>query len=82
SLVRLLSHADPLLQEHGVTTLLNLSICDDNKATIVEAGAIRPLVHALKSAASPTARENAVCALLWLSQLDGASAVALAPSRC
>jgi|UniRef100_A0A804RJY4 hypothetical protein len=82
SLVWLLSHADPLLQEHGVTALLNLSICDENKATIVEAGAIRPLVHALKSAASPAARENAACALLRLSQLDGASAAALAPSRC
>jgi hypothetical protein len=27
-LVQLLSHADPLLQEHDVTVLLNLSICD------------------------------------------------------
>jgi hypothetical protein len=76
-LVKLLSHADPLLQEHGVTALLNLSICDENKATIVEAGAIRPLVQALKSAASPAARENAACALLRLSQLDGAAAAAI-----
>jgi hypothetical protein len=76
-LVRLLAHADPLLQEHGVTALLNLSLCDENKATIIEAGAIRPLVRALKSAASPAARENAACALLRLSQLDGASAAAI-----
>ena len=76
-LVKLLLHADPLLQEHGVTALLNLSICDENKATIVEAGAIRPLVQALKSAASPAARENAACALLRLSQLDGAAAAAI-----
>ena len=76
-LVKLLSHADPLLQEHGVTALLNLSLCDENKATIVEAGAIRPLVQALKSAASPAARENAACALLRLSQLDGAAAAAI-----
>lgn len=76
-LVALLSHADPLLQEHGVTALLNLSICDENKAAIVEAGAIRPLVRALKSAASPAARENAACALLRLSQLDGAAAAAV-----
>jgi len=68
-LVKLLSHADPLLQEHGVTALLNLSLCDENKATIVEAGAIRPLVQALKSAASPAARENAACALLRLAEL-------------
>jgi hypothetical protein len=76
-LVRLLAHADPLLQEHGVTALLNLSLCDENKAAIIEAGAIRPLVRALKSAASPAARENAACALLRLSQLDGASAAAI-----
>ncbi|VAH44277.1 unnamed protein product [Triticum turgidum subsp. durum] len=76
-LVALLSHADPLLQEHGVTALLNLSICDENKAIMVEAGAIRPLVRALKSAASPAARENAACALLRLSQLDGAAAAAV-----
>jgi hypothetical protein len=76
-LVRLLSHADPLLQEHGVTALLNLSICDGNKAAIAAAGAVRPLVHALKSAASPAARENAACALLRLAQLDGATAAAV-----
>ncbi|KAM0890623.1 hypothetical protein ACQ4PT_026910 [Festuca glaucescens] len=76
-LVALLSHADPVLQEHGITALLNLSICDDNKAAIVEAGAIRPLVRALKSAASPAARENAACALLRLAQLDGAAAAAV-----
>ena len=76
-LVKLLLHADPLLQEHGVTALLNLSICDENKATIVEAGAIRPLVQALKSAASPAARENAACALLRLAHLDGATAAVI-----
>ncbi|RLM56243.1 hypothetical protein C2845_PM10G19470 [Panicum miliaceum] len=76
-LVRLLSHADPLLQEHGVTALLNLSICDGNKAAIAAAGAVRPLVHALKSAASPAARENAACALLRLAQFDGATAAAV-----
>uniref|UniRef100_A0A8R7V3K9 protein-serine/threonine phosphatase n=2 Tax=Triticum urartu TaxID=4572 RepID=A0A8R7V3K9_TRIUA len=76
-LVSLLSHADPLVQEHGVTALLNLSICDENKAIMVEAGAIRPLVRALKSAASPAARENAACALLRLSQLDSTAAAAV-----
>lgn len=44
-LVKLLSHTDPMLLEHGVTTLLNLST-----------GAIRQLVHALKYVASPAAR--------------------------
>jgi hypothetical protein len=76
-LVALLSHPDPLLQEHGVTALLNLSLCDENKAAIVEAGAVRPLVRALKSAAWPAARENAACALLRLAQLDGSAAAAI-----
>jgi len=44
-LVRLLLHADPLLQEHGVTALLNLSICDGNKAAIAAVGAVRPLTR-------------------------------------
>ncbi|KAI4991397.1 hypothetical protein ZWY2020_039768 [Hordeum vulgare] len=76
-LVALLSHPDPLVQEHGVTALLNLSICHENKVIVVEAGAIPPLVRALKSAASLAARENAACALLRLSQLDGATAAAV-----
>ncbi|XP_073359957.1 U-box domain-containing protein 8-like [Aegilops tauschii subsp. strangulata] len=63
--------------ELGVTALLNLSICDENKAIMVEAGAIRPLVRALKSVASPAARESAACALLRLSQLDSAAAAAV-----
>ncbi|WOL11893.1 hypothetical protein Cni_G20657 [Canna indica] len=68
-LVALLSHADPQLQEHGVTALLNLAICDENKAPIAAAGAVRPLVVALRTG-TPTARENAACALLRLAQLD------------
>ncbi|OAY85834.1 U-box domain-containing protein 4 [Ananas comosus] len=72
-LVALLAHADPQLQEHGVTALLNLSLCDENKAAIAEAGAIRPLVRALKTG-TPAARENAAFALLRLAQLDGLSA--------
>ncbi|KAJ4755502.1 RING/U-box superfamily protein with ARM repeat domain-containing protein [Rhynchospora pubera] len=70
-LISLLSHQDPILQENGVTALLNLSLCDENKAPIAEAGAIRPLVRALKSGPTAAARENAACALLRLSQLDG-----------
>ncbi|KAG6490616.1 hypothetical protein ZIOFF_051924 [Zingiber officinale] len=68
-LVALLSHPDPLLQEHGVTAILNLSLCDENKAPIAAAGAIRPLVRALCTGTA-TARENAACALLRLAQLD------------
>lgn len=70
-LISLLSHQDPILQENGVTALLNLSLCDENKAPIAEAGAIRPLVRTLKSGPTAAARENAACALLRLSQLDG-----------
>lgn len=68
-LVALLSHRDPLLQEHGVTAILNLSLCDENKPQIAAAGAIRPLVRALRTG-TPAARENAACALLRLAQLD------------
>ncbi|XP_040378642.1 U-box domain-containing protein 4-like [Oryza brachyantha] len=76
-LVALLSRADPLLQEHAVTALLNLSLCEENRAAVVDAGAVGPLVRALKSAASPAARENAACALLRLAQLDGSAAAAI-----
>ncbi|WOL16947.1 U-box domain-containing protein 4-like isoform X2 [Canna indica] len=68
-LVSLLSHPDPQLQEHGVTAILNLSLCDENKEPIVAAGAVRHLVCALRSG-TPAARENAACALLRLAQLD------------
>ncbi|XP_078182102.1 U-box domain-containing protein 2-like [Carex rostrata] len=74
-LISFLSHQDPILQENGVTALLNLSLCDENKALIAEAGAIRPLVRALKLGPTTAARENAACALLRLSQLDGLATV-------
>ncbi|KAK1679169.1 hypothetical protein QYE76_040017 [Lolium multiflorum] len=76
-LITLLAHPDPLLQEHAVTALLNLALCDANKALLLDAGAVRPLVRALKAAASPAARENAACALLRLAQLDAAAAAAV-----
>ncbi|RLM59075.1 exodeoxyribonuclease V [Panicum miliaceum] len=65
-LIRLLSHADTLLQEHGVTVLPDLSICNGNKAAIAAAGPVWSLVRALKSAASHAVRESAACALLRL----------------
>ncbi|RWW33647.1 hypothetical protein GW17_00001623 [Ensete ventricosum] len=73
-LVALLSHPDPQLQEHGVTAILNLSLCDENKGPIAAAGAVRYLVRALRSG-TPAARENAACALLRLAQLDDLRAV-------
>ncbi|KAI4321476.1 hypothetical protein MLD38_034849 [Melastoma candidum] len=68
-LVSLISSSDPQLQEYCVTSILNLSLCDDNKGVIVSSGAIRPLVRALRSGTATT-RANAACALLWLSQAE------------
>ncbi|KAJ0228778.1 ARM repeat superfamily protein [Hirschfeldia incana] len=68
-LISLISSTDPDLQEHGVTAVLNLSLCDENKELIASSGAIKPLVRALKSG-TPTAKENAACALLRLSQIE------------
>ncbi|XP_028792416.1 U-box domain-containing protein 4-like [Neltuma alba] len=68
-LVSLMSSPDLQLQEYGVTTILNLSLCDENKELIVSSGAIKPLVRALKTGTS-TAKENAACALLRLSHIE------------
>ncbi|KVI06730.1 hypothetical protein Ccrd_014915 [Cynara cardunculus var. scolymus] len=68
-LIFLISSSDPQFQEYGVTTILNLSLCDENKEQLACSGAIKPLVRALKIRTS-TAKENAACALLRLSQLD------------
>jgi len=68
-LISLISSADPQLQEYGVTAILNLSLCDENKEIIAFSGAIKPLVRALRLG-TPTAKENSACALLRLSQVD------------
>ncbi|KAK4277411.1 hypothetical protein QN277_015414 [Acacia crassicarpa] len=68
-LISLMSSPDLQLQEYGVTTILNLSLCDENKELIVSSGAIKPLVRALKTGTS-TAKENASCALLRLSHIE------------
>ncbi|KAM0032637.1 putative armadillo-like helical protein [Helianthus debilis subsp. tardiflorus] len=68
-LISLISSSDLQLQEHGVTAILNLSLCDENKEELASSGVIRPLVKALKIGTS-TAKENAACALLRLSQID------------
>ena len=65
-LISLISSADPQLQEYGVTTILNLSLCDENKEFIASSGAIKPLVRALRLR-TPTTKENSACALLRLS---------------
>ncbi|CAA7393599.1 unnamed protein product [Spirodela intermedia] len=68
-LVSLTSTTEQQLQEHGVTAILNLSLCDENKDLLVGAGAIKALVRALKSGTSTT-KENAANALLRLAQVD------------
>ncbi|KAJ7966535.1 U-box domain-containing protein 4-like [Quillaja saponaria] len=68
-LISLISSSDLQLQEYGVTAVLNLSLCDQNKELIASSGAIKPLVRALKTGTS-TAKENAACALLRLSQVE------------
>ncbi|MCL7052332.1 hypothetical protein MKW94_015824 [Papaver nudicaule] len=68
-LVNLLSTFDPLTQEHAVTALLNLSICEENKGNIVTSGALPGIVHVLKRG-SMEARENAAATLFSLSVVD------------
>ncbi|XP_042476700.1 U-box domain-containing protein 13-like [Macadamia integrifolia] len=68
-LVGLLSTSDPRTQEHAVTALLNLSICEDNKGRIVFYGAVPAIVHVLRKG-SMEARENAAATLFSLSVVD------------
>lgn len=68
-LVCLMSSADPQIQEHSVTAILNLSLRDENRDAIAAAGAIKPLVRALKSGTA-AAKENAAYALLRLGQIE------------
>ncbi|KAH7863731.1 hypothetical protein Vadar_021309 [Vaccinium darrowii] len=65
-LVDLLSTPDLRTQEHAVTALLNLSICDDNKGSIITSGALPGIVHVLENG-SMEARENAATTLCSLS---------------
>ncbi|KAI4304640.1 hypothetical protein MLD38_040120 [Melastoma candidum] len=68
-LVGLLSAPDSRMQEHAVTAILNLSICEDNKGIIVSSGAIPGIVHVLKKGTMEV-RENAAAALFSLSVVD------------
>ncbi|XP_020586123.1 U-box domain-containing protein 10-like [Phalaenopsis equestris] len=69
ALVSLLLVDDKKIQEHAVTSLLNLSIYDHNKEEIMLAGAILPVVHVLREG-SMEARENASAAIFSLSLSD------------
>ncbi|KAL3324724.1 hypothetical protein AABB24_038699 [Solanum stoloniferum] len=68
-LVHLLSTPDSRTQEHAVTALFNLSICENNIGHIVTSGAVPGIVHLLRKG-SMEARENAAATLFSLSVID------------
>ncbi|KAF3432204.1 hypothetical protein FNV43_RR26943 [Rhamnella rubrinervis] len=68
-LVNLLMTDDVLTQENAVTSILNLSIFENNKGLIMLAGAIPSIVQVLR-AGSMEARENAAATLFSLSLAD------------
>ncbi|GMN38727.1 hypothetical protein TIFTF001_007949 [Ficus carica] len=68
-LVNLLTSDDVLTQENAVTSILNLSIYENNKGLIMLAGAIPSIVQVLR-AGSMEARENAAATLFSLSLAD------------
>lgn len=69
-LVTLLNSHDSRIQENAVTTLLNLSIFDNNKILIMAAGAIDSIICVLRSGKTMEARENAAAAIFSLSMVD------------
>lgn len=69
-LLPLLSSSDAKIQEHAVTTLLNISIQEDIKKQILAAGALDVIVDVLISGHTMEARENAAAALFSLSGND------------
>ncbi|XP_009802470.1 U-box domain-containing protein 15-like [Nicotiana sylvestris] len=68
-LVQLLSYPDSRVQEHAVTTLLNLSIDVTNKRLISEEKPIPAIIEILKNG-NLGAKENSAAALFSLSMLD------------
>ncbi|GAB2296977.1 hypothetical protein Dimus_031081 [Dionaea muscipula] len=70
-LVNLLTTDDILIQENAVTSILNLSIYENNKGLIMLAGAIPFIVQVLRNNGSTEeARENAAATLFSLSLAD------------
>lgn len=68
-LVNLLTSEDTSIQENAVTSILNLSIYENNKGLIMLAGAVPSIVQVLR-AGSVEARENAAATLFSLSLAD------------
>ncbi|KAE8723361.1 U-box domain-containing protein 15 [Hibiscus syriacus] len=69
ALVRLLPYPNHKIQEHVVTSLLNLSIDDTNKKLIAQEQAIPAIIDVLRNG-SMESRENSAAALFSLSMLD------------
>ncbi|KAK7252013.1 hypothetical protein RIF29_35683 [Crotalaria pallida] len=68
-LVNLLTSEDVLTQDNAVTSILNLSIYENNKGLIMLAGAVPSIVQVLR-AGTMEARENAAATLFSLSLAD------------
>ncbi|KAI4386501.1 hypothetical protein MLD38_004429 [Melastoma candidum] len=66
ALVKLLTSDDIAVQENAVTSILNLSIYENNKGLIMLAGAVPSIVQVLRSG-SMQARENSAATLFSLS---------------
>lgn len=68
-LVNLLTAEDVLTQENAVTSILNLSIYENNKGLIMLAGAVPSIVQVLRNG-SMEARENAAATIFSLALAD------------
>ncbi|VVA33781.1 PREDICTED: U-box domain-containing [Prunus dulcis] len=68
-LVNLITTEDGLTQENAVTSILNLSIYENNKGLIMLAGAVPSIVQVLR-AGSMEVKENAAATLFSLSLAD------------
>ncbi|KAL3830809.1 hypothetical protein ACJIZ3_019611 [Penstemon smallii] len=68
-LVNLLTSEDVQIQDNSVTSILNLSIYDNNKGLIMLANAVPSIVQVLRSGSSE-AKENAAATLFSLSLAD------------
>ncbi|KAL8052957.1 hypothetical protein ABFX02_05G039500 [Erythranthe guttata] len=68
-LVNMLTSVDCLIQDNAVTSILNLSIYDNNKGLIMLANAIPSIVQVLRSG-SNEAKENSAATLFSLSLAD------------
>ncbi|KAJ9169816.1 hypothetical protein P3X46_017966 [Hevea brasiliensis] len=69
------SHIHPDLQEDLITTLLNLSIHDNNKKLVAETPVVIPLLMEALSSGTIETRTNAAAALFTLSALDSNKAL-------